>query len=120
MSTTSWRRHAKPCAAHEDAVTMPTLLVRADASPTIGTGHVMRQIALAQAWRKAGGRAVFAMHAPPESIAKRLSDDRFELHGIEGGPDAAAAAARRLAAQFVVLDGYQFGVDYHRALRSAG
>jgi UDP-2,4-diacetamido-2,4,6-trideoxy-beta-L-altropyranose hydrolase len=33
------------------------LVIRADADPRLGTGHVMRGLALAQAWRAAGGRA---------------------------------------------------------------
>ena len=34
----------------------PTLLIRADASVTIGTGHIMRMIALVQAWQAQGGK----------------------------------------------------------------
>ncbi|MFM8983470.1 MAG: hypothetical protein ACKOLA_11305 [Spartobacteria bacterium] len=36
-----------------------TLLIRTDASVSMGTGHVMRMIALAQAWQDGGGEAVF-------------------------------------------------------------
>ena len=42
----------------------PTLLVCADASAEIGMGHVMRTLALAQAWRDAHGRVVFSTAAP--------------------------------------------------------
>jgi hypothetical protein len=36
------------------------LLIRADADPKSGTGHVMRMLALAQAWNRRGGEVIFA------------------------------------------------------------
>ena len=35
------------------------LVIRVDASTQIGTGHLMRCLALAQAWKDAGGQVTF-------------------------------------------------------------
>ena len=48
------------------------LVIRADANIAIGTGHVMRCLALAQAWQDAGGRVVFAKHLPPSTGVPRV------------------------------------------------
>lgn len=103
-----------------------TLLIRADANVAMGTGHVMRCLALAQAWQDAGGRAVFAIAAPSSSVRERLRQESVEVLEISGTPgtpkDAArtAALARQHSAAWVVVDGYQFGEDYQRRLKSGG
>lgn len=103
-----------------------TLLIRADANVAIGTGHVMRCLALAQAWQDTGGNAIFAMAAPSSSIRERLLKEGMEVLEISasaGTHDDAtrtAALAREQVAPWVVVDGYQFGADYQRVLKSAG
>jgi len=103
-----------------------TLLIRADADVAMGTGHVMRCLALAQAWRDTGERAVFAMTDPFSSIRKRLLKEAVGIHGIsalagtEEDARQTVALAREQAAAWVVVDGYQFGADYQRVLKSAG
>jgi len=103
---------------------MPTtgnLLIRADAGPTIGAGHVMRCLALAQQWRAEGGRATFACSELPEVLGDRLRSEGCEVAIIDvavGSPDDAAATlnlAHDLDA-VVVADGYRFSVDYQGAL----
>jgi len=99
------------------------LLIRADASQEIGTGHVMRCLALAQAWKDAGGCAIFAMAGEMPDIERRLKGDGFAVSRISAKPgsekDAALTAdlAISLNVCFVVVDGYHFGVEYQDRLK---
>jgi len=101
------------------------LLFRADASIPIGTGHVMRCLALAQAWRDAGGHALFAMAQTTLAIQARLESEDCEEFSVraEAGSSADAsqtiALAREHQADWIVVDGYQFDADYQRALKAA-
>jgi len=103
-----------------------TLLIRADANAVIGTGHVMRCLALAQSWRDDGGHAVFATVAPDASVRERLLKEAVEIieigepAGTEADVARTSSIAREHDAAWVVVDGYQFGADYQRALKSAG
>jgi UDP-2,4-diacetamido-2,4,6-trideoxy-beta-L-altropyranose hydrolase len=92
----------------------------------MGTGHVMRCLALAQAWQDAGGRALFAAVGMPGGLEARLAADRVDVVrlGVEpGSPDDAgrtAAMARQAGACWVALDGYHFSGDYQGRLKDAG
>lgn len=104
----------------------PLLLIRADADARIGAGHVMRALAVAQAWLDRGGaaRALFAQ--PNPAMASRLSHEAVDVATLgceRAGPADAAAVVgeiRRASPAGVVVDGYEFGTDYLRQLQSAG
>ena len=102
------------------------LLFRTDASLTMGTGHVMRCLALAQAWQDAGGQAVFAMADSTAAIQARLAAESCEVYSVSGtaGTDRDSiqtiALARERAVGWIVVDGYQFAAEYQRALKTAG
>ena len=59
------------------------LIIRADASAHIGTGHIMRCIALAQAWQDNGGDVTFLSHCESPPIRQRIIDECFDFVPIE-------------------------------------
>ena len=99
------------------------LLIRADASEQIGSGHVMRSLALAQAWQDAGGEVCLASRLLPKTLKRRWREEQIETRQLaESGDDAGETVelAREIGADWVVLDGYQFGTEFQRAIKNAG
>lgn len=102
------------------------LLIRADAGGELGTGHVMRMLALAQAWQDAGGRVSFACASCPSGVLTRLEGEGFEVNvrAVEPGSIEdlrwTKEAAKGGAAGWVVLDGYHFRESFQLGLRDDG
>ena len=104
-----------------------TLLIRADASATIGVGHVMRMLALGEAVVHGHElRCEVACASLPEPIATMIQSAGIAVHRLDvaiGSPEdaqATAALAKRLGAPAVVLDGYQFHNAYQESLKREG
>jgi UDP-2,4-diacetamido-2,4,6-trideoxy-beta-L-altropyranose hydrolase len=101
------------------------LVIRADAGVAVGIGHVMRCLALAQAWRDRGRDAAFVLADAPPELERELGRERFAIHCLDapagGEADARETAefARRGRAWWILLDGYGFGDEYQRILKSA-
>jgi UDP-2,4-diacetamido-2,4,6-trideoxy-beta-L-altropyranose hydrolase len=103
-----------------------SLILRADASIAMGTGHLMRCLALAQGWQDQGGECIVALAESTAGAEERIRREKFEvitLAAPPGSPQNAVqlvelAAARH--ADWVALDGYQFKVEYQRQLKTAG
>ena len=100
--------------------------MRADASTGIGVGHVMRSMALAQAWQQDGGVAFFAAAEMPAPLAQRLVSSGLRVEEVAGQPGSAddlhhtVALASANGAGCVVADGYAFGATWQRGVKDAG
>lgn len=103
-----------------------TLLIRADATVAMGTGHIMRCLALAQAWQDDGGRCCFVIADAPSALLERLCLEGMEIEQIdvsrgseEDGEQLCKLASKRNAA-WVVVDGYHFDARYQLQIKNAG
>ena len=119
------------------------LIVRADASNMIGIGHVMRCIALAQAWKRRGGEVFFIGRISSDKLKHRIVNDGFEFIAAEHPhpyPNdiyytlsiidgiikkhhkklSINCGGEGAKDHWIVLDGYYFGSDYQRKLQNTG
>jgi len=103
-----------------------TLFIRTDASIQIGTGHVMRCLALAQSWQDSGGKVTFATATDNPALEARLKSEGMEIVHLPiqpGSNDDATqttSLAKELGASWVVVDGYHFGAEYQRIIKNSG
>jgi UDP-2,4-diacetamido-2,4,6-trideoxy-beta-L-altropyranose hydrolase len=96
------------------------LLVRADASKDIGTGHLMRMLALAQAWIDSGGRVRWLLAEAPDSLVARVKEEGIAIDRVTGSSIELRDALAQDPSAVAAVDGERFGGDYLDALDSAG
>lgn len=103
------------------------VLIRADGGGRLGSGHVMRMIALAQALRKRGIGAVFASVLCHPSLRERLEKESIRHVPVaEAEPGDAQdaeqtiALANDLGCEWIFLDGYHFDLRYQKQVRTSG
>lgn len=120
---------------------MTAIAIRVDASRSIGTGHVRRMLALADALTRAGASVRFVIRDLGLDLGDMLDGYRVAMlpapdaavggapvmsdiaHGAWAGVDEATDAAQTAAAlegtpDWVVIDSYAFGARWHRAVRA--
>ncbi len=105
---------------------MNNLLIRADATTEMGTGHIMRCLALAQAWQQHGGRATFLSHCNSDALRHHVESAGIDFVPLDKPYPAPADSQRTIAllsklqAIWLVIDGYHFDQVYHQAVRKSG
>lgn len=106
-----------------------TMIVRADAGPEMGGGHLMRCLALAQEWEARGGRAFFLSHCTLDALRERVETAGIGFieigkpHPAPGDLATTLATLERIGKEssgsrrnWVVLDGYHFDRLYQQKL----
>lgn len=100
-----------------------TLLIRADASNSLGIGHIMRNIPIGQVWKEKGGEVTFISSQMPNKLEHRLINENFDvikLNCIPGTQDDAMQTvniAQQKHANCLIVDGYYFKGDYQKKIK---
>jgi len=98
------------------------LVVRADASPGMGTGHLLRCLALAQEWKDRGGNVILITACKVASLLERFGEEKVEVVPLGNAyPDSDdLRETRRVRNNYpgawLVLDGYHFDIAYQSAV----
>lgn len=102
------------------------VLIRADASSTIGSGHVMRCLAIAQGLTLAGHQVFFLIKDIGINLKKRIELENFKILPLEttciGNQEDIQATidiAKALNIDWVIVDGYGFNSDFQKEIKSA-
>jgi UDP-2,4-diacetamido-2,4,6-trideoxy-beta-L-altropyranose hydrolase len=101
------------------------IVIRADASATIGTGHVMRCLTLAGALRILGADVRFVTNRGPGNLFAQIEQSGFLAYTVDcvsdelGDPNALIelACRERLQPDWIVIDHYGADTNYETALR---
>lgn len=103
------------------------LIIRADASPYIGTGHIMRCLALAQ-WAQAEDiKATLISRVSVAWVIEKIHQAGIDFRIIAGEPPSEEDPLELLeqigieeSGGWVILDGYHFGPDCQKKVRATG
>jgi UDP-2,4-diacetamido-2,4,6-trideoxy-beta-L-altropyranose hydrolase len=103
----------------------PILAIRADASLAGGIGHIVRSLALADAWKDAGGKAILVSSGPRSVLEALATCVDFRWLGAQrpllvddiGG---FLDIAHETAADVVVLDSYELDHTWESRVRRDG
>ncbi|GAA3931488.1 UDP-2,4-diacetamido-2,4,6-trideoxy-beta-L-altropyranose hydrolase [Hymenobacter algoricola] len=98
------------------------ILFRADGNATIGLGHVIRSLALAEIVHSVG-ECWMAIQEPSAAVRKLVQHARVKLWELPAQTPTAEADYLRpllLPTDVVVLDGYSFATSYQQTLAASG
>ena len=102
------------------------ILIRVDASVEIGAGHYVRQLAFAQLLIDEGFQVHFLTKTTQKELLNQAIKEGVHVQTlansmtIEEDAKETADYAKKIGAQWVILDGYSFITKYQQALKDEG
>lgn len=102
------------------------LIFRADADSKIGTGHLMRCLALGQSWVENGGKVIFITNCQTANLTKKLREENFEVVQIKYSYShqtdwqITKSVLDRFPEAWCVVDGYHFDNGFYDLIRQNG
>jgi len=95
---------------------MRSIIIRADSSSTIGTGHIMRDLVLAKEFKDK--RVTFATRNLPGNINHKIKEAGYEIADLKTNSiEEFIDLIEKYNAQMVVIDNYEIGEAYEKALK---
>ncbi len=83
------------------------ILFRADSSSTIGTGHIMRDLVLAQKYAKKGAKVIFAVRELDGNINHKIDEAGFQRVRVKGNSKKELVTLiKKLSIDLLVIDHY--------------
>ncbi|MEJ2725458.1 MAG: UDP-2,4-diacetamido-2,4,6-trideoxy-beta-L-altropyranose hydrolase [Deltaproteobacteria bacterium] len=101
------------------------LVIRADANSHIGTGHIMRCLALAQAWKTRGGQVAFVSFCDSDALCQRIEGEGMQVVRLGGSYpdpedlDVTFQVLSERSGAWLVLDGYNFDSEYQYRIKES-
>jgi len=102
------------------------IIIRSDAAPNIGAGHLMRCLALAQSFKTSGYDVIFITFCESKSLYQRLLGEVFQIITLKGhhpNPldwQSTSDVLQSYPDAWLVLDGYHFDSAYQCRIKESG
>ncbi len=95
------------------------ILIRADSSPTIGTGHIMRDLVLAQMYAKKGDHIIFATIELEGNINHKILEANYQLEILKSNDiDELQTKIKKLKIDLLIIDHYNIDNKFEKKLKT--
>ncbi|MDQ1340145.1 MAG: UDP-2,4-diacetamido-2,4, 6-trideoxy-beta-L-altropyranose hydrolase [Campylobacterota bacterium] len=98
---------------------MPTVLVRADASVQIGTGHIMRTLTLSNELKKNSFEVIFLTKKLEGNLDEVIVKNGFEVINVDSfcESDEVLEIIKRKNASLIIFDNYGIDYEYEKKIK---
>lgn len=94
------------------------ILFRADSSSTIGTGHIMRDLVLAQQYAKKGNHIIFATQDLTGNINHKIIEANYQLKILKSNNiNELDKLIKKLKIDIIVIDHYDINYNFEKKLK---